>query len=296
MDPAAKTRFAMTPAVRFGAYPSLMIGCCGLFLWLLRHDLTPKLAAYLPVVLGASAILILERVAPYRPSWLPRRDEVVQDSWFLVIVQIALPAVITLALVESAAAWIAGPGLGPWPHDWPIAAQALLMLLLADLLRYWLHRASHAWPALWRLHAVHHSPSGLYFLNVGRFHPLEKCLQFCFDAAPFLLIGVRPEVVSAYFVFYALNGFFQHSNVDVRLGWLNWIVSGPELHRWHHSREVSESDRNFGNNLIVWDVLFGTRFLPAGRAVDELGLNDPTYPKTFIGQTLAPLISDPDRG
>lgn len=283
------------PLVRLGAYPALMIGCCALFLWLLHHDLSLKFSAYLPVVLGASAILILELAAPYRPSWRPSRDVVFHDSVFLIVVQIALPALITLALVEAAAAWFAGPDLGLWPDHWPIAAQALLMLLLADLLRYWLHRASHAWPLLWRLHAVHHSPFGLYFLNVGRFHPLEKCLQFCLDAAPFVLIGVGPEVVAAYFVFYAVNGFFQHSNVDARLGWLNWIVSGPELHRWHHSRLVDESDRNFGNNLIIWDVLFATRVLPAGREVGELGLKNRRYPKGFIGQTLAPATMDPNR-
>ena len=33
-----------------------------------------------------------------------------------------------------------------------------------------------------------------------------------------LALGVREDVLSLYFVWYAVNGFFQHSNVDVRLG------------------------------------------------------------------------------
>lgn len=275
-------------------YPLIMVMSCMLFFWLLRHDVSVKFAAYLPVILGASAILILELAASYRPSWLPGRETIIQDSVFLIIVQIALPALITLALVEVTAGWLKPAGFPLWPYHWPIAAQALLMIVLADFLRYWLHRASHGWPLLWRLHAIHHSPKELYFLNVGRFHPMEKCLQFAVDAAPFLLIGVAPEVVSAYFVFYAINGFFQHSNVDVRLGWLNWIVSGPELHRWHHSRKIKESDNNFGNNLIIWDAIFRTRFLPPEREVDELGLKNQDYPTSFIGQTLAPVTANPN--
>jgi sterol desaturase/sphingolipid hydroxylase (fatty acid hydroxylase superfamily) len=226
---------------------------------------------------------------------LPGRRVITQDALYLLVVQVALPAALTLMIVGAAAgAFENSLAAGLWPHDWPIAAQAILMVVVADFMRYWLHRAAHRWSALWRLHAVHHAPEELYFLNVGRFHPLEKSLQFLFDAVPFILIGVRPEVISAYYVFYAVNGFFQHSNADVRLGPLNWLVAGPELHRWHHSRIVRESNTNFGNNLILWDALFGTRFLPP-RQVGDLGLRNRVYPKDFLGQTLAPFTVDPNR-
>ena len=157
-------------------------------------------------------------------------------------------------------------------HRWPLAAQVVLMILGADFLRYWLHRAMHTHPLLWRLHAVHHAPERLYWLNVGRFHPVDKAIQFLFDSLPFILLGVGADVVALYFVFYAINGFYQHSNGDVRLGLLNHLISGPELHRWHHSRVAAESNTNYGNNLIVWDILFGTRFLPSDREVGALGV------------------------
>jgi sterol desaturase/sphingolipid hydroxylase (fatty acid hydroxylase superfamily) len=290
-----RLRRAIRSISRPVAYPAAMAATCALFFWLRRHDAPVQFAAYLPVVMGASAILILELAAPYRRAWLPGRQVITQDALYLLVVQVALPAALTLVIVAAAAgAFENSLSAGVWPHDWPVPAQAALMVVTADFLRYWLHRAAHRWPALWRLHAVHHSPEALYFLNVGRFHPLEKSLQFLFDAAPFLLAGVRPEVISAYYVFYAVNGFFQHSNADVRLGPLNWLIAGPELHRWHHSRIVRESNTNFGNNLILWDTLFGTRFLPP-RQVGELGLRNRAYPKGFIGQTLAPLTVDPNR-
>jgi sterol desaturase/sphingolipid hydroxylase (fatty acid hydroxylase superfamily) len=277
------------------AYPTVILAACALFFWLRRHDAPVQFAAYLPVILGGSAILILELAIPYRRAWMPGRRVVAQDALYLLVVQVALPAALTLAIAGTAAETFGGSFAAEiWPREWPVGVQAVLMIAVADFMRYWLHRAAHRWNLLWRLHAVHHAPEELYFLNVGRFHPLDKSLQFLFDAAPFILIGVAPEVVAAYFVFYSLNGFFQHSNADVRLGPLNWLIAGPELHRWHHSRIVRESDTNFGNNLIVWDAIFGTRFLPA-RQVGKLGLQNPAYPKDFVGQTLAPVTVDPNR-
>ena len=131
---------------------------------------------------------------------------------------------------------------------------------------------------------------------MGRFHPIEKAVQYAFDTLPFALLGVSHEVLAAYFVFYALNGFYQHSNCRVRLGPLNYVVSGPELHRWHHSKLVHESNNNFGNNLIVWDVVFGTRFLPKDREVGELGLQDRAYPTGFFPQMRSPFIRGLENG
>ena len=42
-----------------------------------------------------------------------------------------------------------------------------------------------------------------------------------------------------------------------------------ELHRWHHSKLMHESNHNYGGNLIVWDILFGTRWLPNDRDPPE---------------------------
>lgn len=295
-DPGLRRRMGTITrhAGRALAYPLVVALAWSLFFWLRRHGVPVTFSAYLPVVLGAAAILILELATPYRRAWQPRRQVVAQDAIYLILVQVALPAFLTLAVAALIAGQVDGMWPGVWPTHWPVFAQAGLMIVLADFLRYWLHRGCHRFDGLWRLHAVHHAPHELYFLNVGRFHPLEKSLQFLFDAAPFILLGVSHEVVACYFVFYSVNGFFQHSNADVRLGPLNWIVAGPELHRWHHSRVIAESNNNYGNNLIVWDALFGTRFLPP-REVGELGLRNRAYPTGFLDQTLAPVTTDPNR-
>ena len=114
------------------------------------------------------------------------------------------------------------------------------------------------------------------------------------DVLPFMLLGISEEVIALHLVLYGVNGFFQHCNADVRFGWLNYIVSSTELHRWHHSQHAKESNNNYGNNVIVWDLLFGTFYWPKDRSVTTLGLQNPTYPQRFWGQMKAPVQQDID--
>lgn len=282
-----------------GSYPLVMALGFASFAALQGAGIPLVLASYLSVLLGAVLITFHELWLPHRQEWRPRLGEVAADALFMVLVQIALPYLLAISLVLAIAGLLASNGLifeGLWPHGWPVAVQACLMLLAADFPRYWLHRAFHKFTPLWRLHAVHHSPHRLYWLNVGRFHPIEKAMQYSVDALPFALLGVSPEVLATYFLFYAINGFFQHSNCAVRLGPLNYLVSGPELHRWHHSKRPAESDHNFGNNLILWDLLFGTRFLPEDREVDALGLLNRDYPLGFLAQMKTPFIRGLEKG
>ncbi|MEZ0371167.1 MAG: GH3 auxin-responsive promoter family protein [Candidatus Sericytochromatia bacterium] len=273
-------------------YPGVI--CLGVWLHLLLKPVLPLYwSTQLPVLLGALTILGLETWLPYQPLWRPQGRDYRQDLLFMLVVQILLPKALALlcglTLLKGMA--VLAPGLGRlWPHDWPLGLQMVLMLLIGDFGRYWLHRWSHTVPWLWRFHAVHHAPQILYWNNVSRFHPVDKALQFLFDALPFMLLGVSQDVFALYFVFYALTGFFQHCNLDLRLGWLNYLISGPELHRWHHSREVEESNRNYGNKVIVWDLLFGTRFLPADRSVGELGLVNRSYPQDFASELKMPFL------
>ena len=53
----------------------------------------------------------------------------------------------------------------------------------------------------------------------------------------------------------------------LRYGPLNYIVGSAETHRWHHSRVPRESNANYGNTVIVWDLVFGTWFLPREREI-----------------------------
>jgi sterol desaturase/sphingolipid hydroxylase (fatty acid hydroxylase superfamily) len=67
-------------------------------------------------------------------------------------------------------------------------------------------------------------------------------------------------------------------------------LSTAEAHRWHHSRRREEADANYGQVLLIWDLLFGTRrmsqVLPPPTEVGFDG--DAGYPRGYLGQLLAP--------
>jgi sterol desaturase/sphingolipid hydroxylase (fatty acid hydroxylase superfamily) len=91
-----------------------------------------------------------------------------------------------------------------------------------------------------------------------------------------------------------VHGSIKHANILARIGPLNWVFSMAELHRWHHSPVVEEANHNYGGNLILWDVVFRTRYLPADRKPpSNVGLADvpdyPRYPMDYLGRFLAPL-------
>jgi len=284
--------------VSWTVYPTVIIFGLALNFFLLNSGFPLQISAYIPIILGVVIITFLEHKFPYRKSWLPKTSDVRNDAAFMVVVQVILPRILSLFVAFTISKYIKNKGLTPaeyWPHHFLPIVQAFLMVLFADFFRYWFHRASHEWYSLWRLHAVHHSPHKLYWINVGRFHPIDKTLQFLFDSLPFIIVGVSGEVLAIYFVFYAINGFFQHCNIDLKLGFLNYIISGPELHRWHHSFIIEEANKNYGNNLIIWDLLFGTWFLPTDRAIKELGLKNRQYPLDFANQMRTPFIKDIDQ-
>ena len=248
-------------------------------------------AAYIAAVCGATLATLHEWLLPERIYWHPTIFDVKNDVAYMLLGQVLLEQLLVLSALLAIASIVSTTGWhfeGLWPVSWPIWVQAILVLVLGDFLRYWMHRAFHYVGWMWRLHTIHHSPDKLYWVNVGRFHPIEQTLQFLVDALPFIVLGVSSDVLSTYFVFYAINGFYQHSNCRVRLGWLIWIVAGPELHRWHHSKVVEEANHNFGNNLVVWDIVFGTRYLPIEIEVGDLGVQIPAYPMSFLQQLIAP--------
>jgi len=280
--------------VRWTVYPFTMVLATVLFFQLKGLDGQFLAATVLPVWASLALIAGAEWLIPYKEEWKPKLQDWKLDGLYVLFIQTLLPQVLTwVAALFLYRLWLDSghPIQSLWPHHWAIGWQELAVILVSDFLRYWFHRLSHEWSVLWKLHAVHHSVLKMYWLNTSRFHPLEKSLQFMMDVFPFMLLGISEEVIALHLVLYGVNGFFQHCNADVRFGWLNYIISSTELHRWHHSRLAKESNHNYGNNVIIWDVLFGTFFWPVDRTVGDLGLTNPDYPKGFTAQIKAPFQS-----
>lgn len=74
-----------------------------------------------------------------------------------------------------------------------------------------------------------------------------------------------------------------HSNINVRAGFVQYIINGPEMHRWHHAVDDDAHDRNFGTKFAFWDWLFGTAFVPKNRKPVGYGLGDENSRRIISG-------------
>ena len=277
-------------AAQWASYPLIMASAMALLSVLRQNGTSLAWSPYVVVGFCGFLVILCERLLPYRRDWSPTARDLADDAFYAFGVQTVVPLALSWLTVWFLQRGVAQEHLSwkIWPAMWPIWIQLLAKIAIGDFFRYWLHRVAHNWNPIWRLHALHHQPEKLYSTNVFRFHPLEKALQFVCDSLPFILFGIGPDVLAYYFVFYAISGLFQHANADVRLGALNYFVSGPEVHRWHHSRKLTEANANYAHSFVLWDILFGTYYRPRGAEVTELGLWDRGYPQGKFAQLTAP--------
>ena len=273
-------------------YPVVIAVAFALFAFLQYEGVSLVLSTYVPVLLTAALVTLLELRYPHRTEWQPPAGEVRTDLVFMAVVQLAFPPMVaflfTYALIAPARA-LNLPVATLWPHGWPIWVQAVLMVLVVDFLRYWLHRAAHrqrhalaaAFGSSLRraaLLAEHGAvPSAREGASDGARQPSVPADAGRCDSALALLHRLRDQ---------RLLPALQHP-VALRRP-LNYIVGSAETHRWHHSRVPRESNANYGNTVIVWDLVFGTWFLPREREIKDLGLQDPAYPKSFLVLMRAP--------
>ena len=179
-----------------------------------------------------------------------------------------------------------------WAHG--LARQLglwLLYLACFDFFYYWLHRAQHQIPWLWRYYMVHHSDVNVSASSVGRPHWLEAGFRFFVITAPLILImGGGEGSPSWVLAFIVLNGVFMHWNVSLRFGPLERCVITPAYHRLHHSIEERHYDTNFRGFTQLWDRVLGTRMLPGKGDYPETGLQNLTSMRSWALLTSWPLL------
>lgn len=281
-------------ALTYGSFPAVFGGAMGIALFGISSGWDPVLTATVLTGVVVIALLILERVHPYQREWLRSHGDIRTDL-IHNLVNATIPQLYTIAFVGGAAggaSWLSETlGATLWPTGWPLIAQLLLALVVGEFATYWIHRLMHERPLLWRFHAAHHSAPRLYWLNAGRFHPIDLFAQYALSVTPLVLLGADPGVIALHALYTAIHGMFQHCNVDIRLGPLNWFFSMAELHRWHHSKHVEEANTNYGANIIWWDIVFRSRFHPVDRKPPtEIGIASlPDFPTGYWGHLLSPL-------
>lgn len=280
--------------ITYCAFPLNFFGAQALALWWMGLGWSQGDIIVILSVSTAVILLAFERIHPFHPVWNRSQKDIATDSLHVVVSQVLLPKYGEMALQllwVGVAVWLVEVvGGSLWPSHWHLYAQLALALVLGQFFEYWTHRGMHEVPLLWRLHATHHSPGRLYWLNAARFHPLDASVSVVVSLTPIILLGAGSDVVTLIGVWVAVHGLYQHCNVRLRLGPLNYIFSMAELHRWHHSLKLEEANTNYGNNIILWDLVFGTFYYPKDREPSaDIGLSDiEDFPKGYWGQLLSP--------
>jgi fatty acid hydroxylase family protein len=61
-----------------------------------------------------------------------------------------------------------------------------------------------------------------------------------------------------------------HANLDWDWGPLRALLASPRFHRRHHTDEANARDKNFAGLRPIWDILFGTYYMPRNRLPDQI--------------------------
>jgi sterol desaturase/sphingolipid hydroxylase (fatty acid hydroxylase superfamily) len=257
----------------------------------------------------ARLLLVMAIFVPLERFFAARRQRVLRRAFFTDLgyyfIGSLLPKVL-LILPLSLLAWCAHHavpgGIYALAARLPLGVRLAAALVVGDVGYYWGHRWMHEIPALWRFHAIHHSAEDMDFLVNTRAHPLDVVFGRLCGLVPMYLLGLAQptgkalDVVPLLFALIgSLWGFFVHANVNWRLGPIEWLVTTPAFHHWHHTNDGPELiDKNYASMLPWIDRLFGTHYLPR-HLPGQYGISG-AIPLPLYSQLLGPLQREPFPG
>jgi sterol desaturase/sphingolipid hydroxylase (fatty acid hydroxylase superfamily) len=223
----------------------------------------PTIAAILAVM---AVLALVETLIPLHARGRWHRAHLVPNLT-LTLITFATNVFLNTGLVLLLV-WLESRGFGllRWAALEPIAA-GIVGVIVLDFSYYLLHVAMHKVPALWRIHRVHHSDPVVDVTTTIRQHPAEGLLRYATLTAFACTFGVGLAAFTVYRVWSALSGLVEHANVRLPRavdGAMALVANSPDFHRIHHSRDVRETDTNYGNCFTVFDRAFAT-FTPSER-------------------------------
>jgi len=277
-------------AVAWLAWPGLLAICLAIagYGFAVCH---PALFFNLAYALLALCLYALEQTMPHEQLWNENDGQTFANIAHTLTSKGVVQSLIVFSAVIDLTTYVtpaSEPGYGIWPRAWPMWIQVLLAIVVAEFGFYWAHRIAHEWKPLWRFHAVHHSVSRLWIVNTGRFHFVDSFKSIILGMLILLALGAPMEALTWLSAVTAFIGMLTHCNIDMRFGTLSRWFNTPELHRWHHSRDLREGNKNYGENIMLWDHVFGTYFNTRDyRPPAEIGISE-MMPPGFLQQLAWP--------
>jgi sterol desaturase/sphingolipid hydroxylase (fatty acid hydroxylase superfamily) len=239
----------------------------------------------------------LERICALRRQSVFRKGFLIDlGYYFLSSLLPKIILIVPMALVGYAVHRLVPSAFHARVAAMPGAIRFAAALAIGELGFYWGHRWSHEIPFLWRFHALHHSAEEMDWLVNTRAHPVDMVFTRLCGLVPIYALGLSQpargtlDYVSVLVIFIStLWGFFIHANLRWRLGPLEWLVTTPAFHHWHHTCEAP-LNRNFSPMLPWIDRLFGTCYTPKGQWPLRYGTDTYVAPG-FAGQLLQPFTT-----
>ncbi len=258
------------------------------------NELLSGPATIVVIVAAMALVALLEAAAPLQPRGRWHRAHL-GPNLALTALAFGTNLLMNAALLGLIVAVDrAGMGLLRQIQLPPLAAGTVAVMAL-DLAFYAAHVSWHAFPSLWRFHAVHHADPVVDVTTTIRQHPVEGVLRYAAMGATVLLVGPSVTAFAVYRLASAVIGLLEHANVRApqwidRL--LSLVTTWPHMHKVHHSRTIGLTNSNYGNVFSLWDRLFGT-FTPSWRGTTIVyGLDGTDRPDL---QTTSGLLALPFR-
>ncbi|MCX7876773.1 MAG: sterol desaturase family protein [Melioribacteraceae bacterium] len=242
-----------------------------------------EIISYSIITISALVLIILERIFPYNSGQKVFREGFFNDFALYTIAQSYILGIIIFTFIINYIDNLTVLSRLKLFSDLPILIQLIFFTITHDFYIYWMHRFQHSNKYLWRLHEAHHSTKKVDWLSGSRSHAFEILINQTVEFLPIVLLGSPPEVIAYKGVISAVWGMYIHSNINVKTGWLQKIINGPEMHRIHHTTGKGRN-RNFATKLAIWDWLFKTAFQPNEKA-EVYGLKT-FFPENFLKQFL----------
>jgi sterol desaturase/sphingolipid hydroxylase (fatty acid hydroxylase superfamily) len=184
-------------------------------------------------------------------------------NFFFTVTTIVVNFALAFLLLETSQ-WAVAREVGVLflVRDVPVWGQAVLGLLLLDLVGAWLaHFVEHKTPFFWRFHLIHHSDRHIDTTTANRHHPGESVIRFAFTCLAVVVTGAPMWLVFLYQSLSVVLSQFNHANIALPPALdraLAWVIVSPDMHKVHHHYVLPYTDSNYGNIFSVWDRLFGT--------------------------------------
>jgi sterol desaturase/sphingolipid hydroxylase (fatty acid hydroxylase superfamily) len=246
----------------------------------------------LAFLLSAVVFMALEKLFPKYRDQIIMRPEWGVDMFYFCFNHLAISAILIFANYHTSHfSWAISPSLQNSIQAMPVMLQVALIIVCADFVLYWEHRAYHEIKALWPVHAVHHSVEHIDWLAGSRGHFIQVFSERAMVMIPLYLLGPDQAALNVYVTFAALQAILIHCNVSLPFGPLKYIFVTPQFHHWHHSSEKPAIDTNYSAHTVLFDRLFGTYHFPKDHWPAEYGTTV-RLPRTVIGQTLYPITAN----